>query len=106
MSLLVQNWILPESAVDRTATGRRAAVKSIEYGITCLACGDDVGHIVTGSLVLDASHGTTPSQTGADLRCGRCGGSVYFEIVDTDRFTDSPAELVRKLAGNAVQRPA
>jgi hypothetical protein len=48
------------------------------YGVTCLACGRDLGCIFRGQYVARGGHARL-ERRGRGLRCGHCRGGVLLE---------------------------
>jgi hypothetical protein len=61
----------------------RLAMMNQNFDLTCMMCGTNVGQLLGGRCVWQASDVST-SRADGRRRCGRCGGSLYVELMDSD----------------------
>jgi hypothetical protein len=73
------------------------------YDLTCILCGTLVGQRFDGRLVLRAAVSKASSSVG-QVRCARCGGSVYVEATDANASSlDSSVRIAQAEAERQKQ---
>jgi hypothetical protein len=68
-------------------------MKNLDFDVKCLLCGFELGQIISGKFIRSGDTPRPVARPDGTYRCTRCGGSLYFEPVDSSAAIIRSARL-------------